>query len=91
MQFNTHLSLNSYFHLAFNYNFIISFHVTIYIIFMVLAELLLGKKWSQLHFVLFSVTGFPVWVSIVSIGIVCTFYTTIVSNCFCFCFIARSS
>ena len=25
-------------------------------------------------------TGFPVWASIVSIGIVCTFYTTIVSN-----------
>ena len=47
MQFNTRLSLNSYFHLAFNYNFIISFHVTIYIIFMVLAELLLGKKRSH--------------------------------------------
>jgi len=42
-----------------------------------------------MHFVLFSVTGFPVWVSIVSIGIVCTFYTTIVSNCFCFVFLLQ--
>ena len=27
-----------------------------------------------------TVTGFPVWASIISIGIVCTFYTTIVSE-----------
>ena len=27
-----------------------------------------------------AVTGFPLWVSTVVIGIVCTFYTTVVSN-----------
>ena len=34
---------------------------------------------DDFHLFTVLVTGFPVWASIVSIGVVCTFYTTIVS------------